>query len=370
MTVIHWKEWTIDFSPKGITVDPADEKIAQVVNAAYQEVRVPGYSRNPNNDLADGIAALLPGATVTDYEREIDAEGLMFGNRAGFTLKGGPGSGNFSHAGRPGKRGGSAPASNIQNMGANRNAKEYSYDYWGDTQVTRAKQVSPELLKNLKSFRWDEKNNVPIEDHEGSWESALALQTVFDKIKENTGMDLLKQYPFYQVKVAKSNRAFNSAFRRAVSDAGGKAVGLDVSDVLSACTPDGILLRPVTIGADGQPFIKMEGMKGATVPAYPIYLHEVGHAFGYKALERYETGKTRNIILTWESAYFSDRGFDRETEYAKQSHKEGFAESFVKYIMKGGRNAPNKITSSNPYKPTTDEFWDSLIDLVKKEGFA
>jgi len=284
---------------------------------------------------------------------------------AGEAMKGGPGSGNFGHSGRPGKIGGSAPVSAVSDMSrGNRSTKFSSVHYWGDTQVPQAKEISEGLNKNMRFFRWNRARNSPKLAEEDT-RTGIAIQSVFDKIQETTGMDLLKQYPFYQIKVARSNRDFNAAYRRALADAGADSSQYDVNEAISACTPDGLLLRPVMSDQDGQPFIKMNGK---SFPAYPVYLHEISHAFGYKSYSHDQFG-TRDIVDAWESTYYNDFNFDRETEYAKSSHLEGFSESFSIYVIKGGRNAPKKYHSQNPYKPTPDDFWDSLIDHVNKEGF-
>lgn len=115
MSQIQWQKWTIDIERGRFRVSPADLVVSKALEVAAEGIQVPGYSFNPDNDLADGLAGRFPGAVVTQRGPEDDAEGWAYGLSAAESLagsladafKGGKGSGNFGHLGRPGKVGGS-----------------------------------------------------------------------------------------------------------------------------------------------------------------------------------------------------------------------------------------------------------------------
>lgn len=138
MSVLQWSKWTVEIDRGRFKVTPPSPKVSRLIELAAEKVRVPGHSFNPDGDLAEGIAAQLTGAVVSEYGEGFDAEGLAFGLGSAEaikaaledTLKGGPGSGHWGHSGRPGHRGGSAPANGASPYSAARPMDDPAFRAW------------------------------------------------------------------------------------------------------------------------------------------------------------------------------------------------------------------------------------------------
>lgn len=104
---VQWLDSIITINAEGLSVDPPNPSAQAKLIRIVQSISVPGFSMNPYNDAGIGLADML-GGQVLELDPEVDAEGIAFGEyREVSRNKGGPGSGNFGHAGRPGERGGS-----------------------------------------------------------------------------------------------------------------------------------------------------------------------------------------------------------------------------------------------------------------------
>lgn len=272
-------------------------------------------------------------------------------------LKGGKGSGNWGHAGRPGKRGGSQPKSG--------NVHDFEMTYPTGSHPsnehipgTGPKDVSEELAGKLhfgKHFHPAYKNDdALLPEHE---RTARDIQGWLDGQKM-AGVDVLPVIS--KIVVADGDIQFEESFAKTKLDSPegqwelskygerGKPGGevyerakkrfMEMSeDVLGyySMNQSSVYLRPIRDG-----FIHN---KGDDYPADLVFAHECAHAL-----------KDSSNNPSWNVKYYQDPEFDRFTKYSRADADEGFAECYLTYlnIMDGLKR--NKVNLDNlPSKVVT-----------------
>jgi 2'-5' RNA ligase len=238
--------------------------------------------------------------------------------------KGGPGSGHFGHAGRPGKVGGSTPSKGSKkrlDASAAASANSYTLD-----------RADPDPRDNPKEI---------VEGRRMSWHNAMSIvnktvrkQSAFNEppaehIKEMyanwlTYHDVKIGNQLRYIVVPENAKEWRDEYDRTFHDKKYKYVtGFFNRDY------DQIVIKP----------------RSADLMA-DVFHHEMGHL-------AHKHSKTFN---TWSKRYIKDDDFDRHTYYSNKDWKEGFAESYMSFIV-------NESFAPGDYQDTYDAVQE-VIDGV------
>lgn len=241
------------------------------------------------------------------------------------TIKGGPGSGNFGHAGRPGEVGGSAPQGGM------------------------AAGIDPELRKRIEGivvFR----GKPPSE-----YDRESAIKAICEAVGRQTalGFDPLKGIE--TISVSETNADFERDCFSRLWESLPESARSDKEhiDKMRLMMPNvvaeyedasrTVYLRPIVDGKSYSSGGEYTALLEDTM------LHECGHAVYHTAIKR----------SYWDSAFRYKKGFDRLTTYSRRSASEAFAESYSAFIESGG-----KVNSRLPSKAgaTFDMLYRAVFD--------
>lgn len=273
-----------------------------------------------------------------------------FAQRYKERLKGGRGSGNFGHAGRPGHRGGSQP-----NKGGNVHGYEPEIEIMTAAEPSGnhipgsgPAEVIPELAEKLYFANSFPMNQDPWLD----WEDKRTARDVQGWIdgQKSVGVDIMPAVS--RIYIHHSDYSFDDAYavaklespegKKALSEYGErgesgkelyekvkKRIMLSAGDVLGFYNQENreIHFRPIKDGYISH--------GGNTFPADLVFAHECGHAMQYR----------RRKQTAWDVEYYAQPDFDRFTRYSQANSHEGFAESYLTYLsVKGSKVNWNTIT--------------------------
>lgn len=260
-------------------------------------------------------------------------------------VKGGPGSGNFSHAGRPGKRGGSAPA---KTPGAGGVLSWIEHDY-----ISTNNPDSPDLIPNVGSadatpelkaklfvgLDYQPFDRLPIPD-------VKDIQGWVNTQKEIAGVDVLKcvnkivfHYSSDDLITARIEADFDVENTNADNKRTNQSLGYikgtpefdpaayrllisqkrrDYGGLLGFFNP---IKKEIHMGELRNNEIRpADG--GDSAPADLIFYHESAHAIHHASRSGIE----------WNTKWRSDGSFDRFTMYSTLNPNEGFAESYLSHL--------------------------------------
>lgn len=257
--------------------------------------------------------------------------------------KGGKGSGNFGHAGRPGEVGGSAPSG-----GANAGIKaDPEFTDRVMKKIRRHKEIDPVAADGtsrlIVGYLAEQSQLLGIDMSRLIHGIVLSASSYsFEREYVELAMEDLRTIPGYAEKL--KDPQFEEAARTQYLIHAISVVGY-VDNVNGD-----IHLRPI-----GNGLLYRRG--GATIQAKPTFVHECGHLI-------YRASQTADH---WDARYNGDTWFDRRTEYSiRGGVKEGFAETYVAYVASGGRAKPRRTPYGQQLIQETFDVIDEVINGVPK----